>query len=334
MSLKQKILENVKSAEGFFSRQTLIGALESSYKASSTSSAITKLINENELFELDGKFYIEEPRDVETISDRILKNILEIRQFKSSPSKHAKTFSLISDVHVPFHHKEKVNQFLERKTGENLIINGDFMDCYSLSRFSKTSEVAFELEVYEARALLELFSQYFKNIYWLRGNHEDRYAQAVHSLIPKDLRGMVKNLYEEVIRNIPNIHLIGKLHNKQTENFKNYEDWLVRVGEDVFLSHGQFSGQKASSDAVDYIVKNFKEIPSCIIQGHTHKLRMEHEPNICYVESGCLVNRDSDGMDYNRNFTKSPHLLCNGFIEFSLCEENKFMPNSLSLIKL
>jgi hypothetical protein len=84
------------------------------------------------------------------------------------------------DVHVPYHDKKAVDAALEYaiKNGyENLLIGGDFMDCYQESRFIKDPrrrDVAGEIEM--VNSFLDLLRKIFPGkIVYKYGNHEERH---------------------------------------------------------------------------------------------------------------------------------------------------------------
>jgi hypothetical protein len=102
---------------------------------------------------------------------------------------------IISDMHWPFHdlHQAANGEYygsyisalehLKEQGIGTLIINGDAMDCYQLSRHEKVEknrEFSWELDV--ARSMLSHLREYFGDrvrIIYREGNHEERFAKYV-----------------------------------------------------------------------------------------------------------------------------------------------------------
>ncbi len=100
---------------------------------------------------------------------------------------------IISDMHWPFHDvkKDKDGKFygsyltalehLKQSNIGTLVINGDAMDCYQLSRHEKLEkhrDFSWELDV--ARAMLRYLREFFGDkvrIIYREGNHEERFAK-------------------------------------------------------------------------------------------------------------------------------------------------------------
>lgn len=88
--------------------------------------------------------------------------------------------SVISDLHVPYHDNRAIEttlRFIEREGATDfLIIDGDFLDCYQLSRFDKDPrQRCFASELEAGRAMLDVFLGIYKRVVFKEGNHEVRY---------------------------------------------------------------------------------------------------------------------------------------------------------------
>ena len=92
-----------------------------------------------------------------------------------------KRILLLSDTHLPYHNSEGIKQALiygKEKQVDTIILNGDIMDCYMLSRFVKDPRrrnIKYELEVMQT--FLKSLRESFPNtvIIWKFGNHEERW---------------------------------------------------------------------------------------------------------------------------------------------------------------
>jgi metallophosphoesterase superfamily enzyme len=88
-------------------------------------------------------------------------------------------WAVTADWHVPLYDAELINTFLDDAAGYgNLLIAGDFLNGDSLSQYyPKQKSAGIEKEVEEARSLMETLCQNFKNIVFLKGNHDYRFTK-------------------------------------------------------------------------------------------------------------------------------------------------------------
>ena len=89
-------------------------------------------------------------------------------------------WAVTADWHVPLYDAKLVNKFLDEAVDyNNLLIAGDFLNGDSLSQYyPKQKSAGIEKEMSEARDLMEILCANFKNIAFLRGNHDYRYTKA------------------------------------------------------------------------------------------------------------------------------------------------------------
>lgn len=99
-------------------------------------------------------------------------------------------YGVLSDVHLPYHSVKALSSAIEYflKHGvQNIILNGDTMDCYTLSRWEKDPRkrnFAEELETWFEFA--DILKREFKgDIVFKVGNHEERYIKFVASRAPE-----------------------------------------------------------------------------------------------------------------------------------------------------
>ena len=88
---------------------------------------------------------------------------------------------ILSDIHLPYHDTEAVKMALNYgldKGYKNLLINGDLIDFYQLSRYEKDPRKrSFKQELESARLFIELVSEWFDNVIYKLGNHDERYEK-------------------------------------------------------------------------------------------------------------------------------------------------------------
>ena len=98
-------------------------------------------------------------------------------------------YLILSDIHVPYHNEVAIEAALRYGIDEgcqHLVLNGDFLDFYKLSRWSQDPRyrnVADELET--GKEILAELERHFSGSDSIRvykvGNHEDRYEQFLYA---------------------------------------------------------------------------------------------------------------------------------------------------------
>lgn len=91
-------------------------------------------------------------------------------------------WAVTADWHVPLYDARLVNRFLDEAAERelhNLVIAGDFLNGDSLSQYMpKQKSAGIDKEVREARKLMHVLGKNFKNIVYLKGNHDYRYVKS------------------------------------------------------------------------------------------------------------------------------------------------------------
>lgn len=97
--------------------------------------------------------------------------------------KHLKNVLILSDIHLPYHHipalDEAVNYGLA-KSIDSVLLNGDVLDCYMLSKFQPDPrERKFAEEILTFQQFVRILKEAFPSapIYYKLGNHEERYEK-------------------------------------------------------------------------------------------------------------------------------------------------------------
>jgi predicted phosphodiesterase len=96
---------------------------------------------------------------------------------------------LLQDIHFPYHDEESLAIALNygiEKGCDTLYLNGDIMDCHTLSRWENDPEArSFSQELETVRSFLKMVSPLFKKVYYKEGNHEERYWRYLSSHAPE-----------------------------------------------------------------------------------------------------------------------------------------------------
>lgn len=173
------------------------------------------------------------------------------------------TTFIISDMHVPFHDPEAVGvmmKMVKHYKPKTVIMNGDMLDCVSLSRFSKEPQ---EPEAFKAQ-LVELCGyiaqiQRVSDVVYIEGNHEARLAKYINDNAPA-LSGLIS------IEQLLERHLKKKLEYIRTTPGQSMTKW----GKDGGILVGHFA--KAAKNCCYTVKMLVEEYQTNIVQAHTHRL--------------------------------------------------------------
>lgn len=194
-----------------------------------------------------------------------------VRRFTSSE----RDYDLIvvaSDFHVPFHHKQAVEnwlQFCEDAQPEYIVINGDFLDCLAISRFPKPPGMPLlQDEVDEGLAILSRLRRSCPGaiIYFLEGNHEQRLERML-----VDNPGLY-GLRQLNIKSLLDLQKLRILHRRYMDPL--HIGALTVVHGDKVSKHAAYS---AKATLIDGGFRN-------VLVGHTHRMGM-------YCHTGAMGRR-------------------------------------------
>jgi len=117
---------------------------------------------------------------------------------------HHKKIGILSDIHLPYHNLEALTEAItamKRESVDAVLLNGDTIDCHSLSRFMKDPKKRdFKFEIDTLKAFFEKLDEILKcKIYFKIGNHEARYE---HFLMQKahELKGIEDFEFTNIIK--------------------------------------------------------------------------------------------------------------------------------------
>ena len=189
-------------------------------------------------------------------------------------------FVVVSDIHFPFQDDDAIKaffKFLKENTVDTIILNGDIIDCYDVSRFDKDISRMNSLQK-EINLVNKFFSRTREinpeaKIVFIKGNHEDR----IERYLKKH-----NELFSLDVLKIPNLLNLEKFNIE-------YCDKFYKLGS-LKITHGsivrKFSGYTAHAE----MDKN-----DCSgISGHTHRLGAFYKKTpsryLAWFESGCLCD--------------------------------------------
>jgi len=199
----------------------------------------------------------------------------------------------ISDLHVPFHLFEKLKELVNNIESQICVINGDLLDCYSLSQFGKDKFIPLNQEIYEAKQLLEFLSKQFVFVIVTRGNHEKRLSNYLEHQVEPQVQSLTnKSILRVVCSGFDNV--------LYTDSF-----W-VKIEDTIFGHPSSFSTVplKTAINMSEFL-KNRRVLHKNCIIGHTHKIGDVIFKGVRCMEIGCMC-RDLDWVLESGKLTANP----------------------------
>ncbi len=237
--------------------------------------------------------------------DYIIKNAKKYREqsvkkaLGLTTSKEQKIISF-SDLHIPFFLWEDMQKALEDHSDANtVVLNGDILDAYIFSTFSKSKSIAALKEYKMAFDLVHYLSDHFENVVLVSGNHDYRTTRAVKqagfnkeasAVFGADLLFRISNgeqldehaQLEEKL-NFTNVH------------YQRHDPWYVRVGQTIFCHPSGFASRYPGATVVK-LLEHFTERMhyddfDSIVVGHTHKVYKGIVSGKMLIEQGAMAHK-------------------------------------------
>jgi len=190
---------------------------------------------------------------------------------------------ILSDIHLPYHDIDAISVALEKgyKDGvDSLYLNGDILDFYQASRFTKDGGA---MSVKEERDMFWEFIGWLKSnfsvpIYFKAGNHEERLEKYVNEKSPE-------------LAQLPELNLRNFLKLDE-HNITYIEGRQKAIMGKLIVVHGHEFGESIFSP-VNPARGLFLRAKSSTLAGHNHQTSEHHENNLrndsmaCF-STGCL----------------------------------------------
>ena len=213
----------------------------------------------------------------------------------------------ISDMHIPFN--RDIKEFFKYKGKvDTLVLNGDIIDNYSMSSFTKMYRLSLVEELIRARELLiELIEEIEpKKVTVVTGNHEIRLGKKIADKIGSDLldlmpRDALAFLFDTGFNYYDRIKKCKTVYTPIDEDVDcevNYVgNFWTKEGKTIFVHQQAFRGTTLGTvgKAYDYFTAIGEDFQS-IIMAHTHKLGMYVMNDKYLYEQGTCANLNH--MDY------------------------------------
>lgn len=216
-----------------------------------------------------------------------------------SSSKETKILTF-SDLHVPFFLWEDMERALNTHNDADIIVlNGDILDAYIFSTFSKSKNIAALKEYQVAFDLVHYLSDNFPKVVLVSGNHDYRTTRAIKtSGISDEAAKVYRPDLLSRIANGEKLDQFGRLVEKLDFNnvfYDTNESWYVRIGKTIFCHPSGF-GSKYPGATVVKLLEHFTARMSyddfdSIVVGHTHKIYKGIVSGKLLIEQGAMAHR-------------------------------------------
>lgn len=210
--------------------------------------------------------------------------------------KNIKKIGHMGDIHIPYHNKEAVILALEfflKKEVDCIIINGDLIDCYSLSRFQKDpTKRRFKGELDLTKDFLKRVREAFPDvlIVYKEGNHEERF-EAILKIKAPEFFDVAEFKLDVLLR-------LRELDIQYVGNKK-----IIHAGK-LNVLHGHEFGRQLWSP-VNPARGAYMRAKENVVIGHHHQTSEHSEPSLNKKEIaawslGCLSDMNPEYMPINR----------------------------------
>jgi predicted phosphodiesterase len=213
---------------------------------------------------------------------------------------------ICGDQHVPWHDKTvhaTFLRFLKLYKPDGIIINGDFIDGYSVSKYLKgaidlqlsdRTMITLEKEMIPANNILDDYDMCIpkkcKKVF-IYGNHEDR------------LRKFVGQNLNSILGNLISPRRLLNLDRRKYEIIENYPSGYYELGH-LQVAHGSKISVNASKGILD-------EYRHSVVNNHTHTAAITYVGGIGVKQigicNGCMCDFNSQGMKYSKNTGRWVH---------------------------
>jgi predicted phosphodiesterase len=199
----------------------------------------------------------------------------------------------ISDMHIPFQHDAVMEDMIAKHSDADiLVINGDFLELYSVSSWPKNKSVMLRKEYEQGLKVLKRLSEIFPKIYMTKGNHEDRLQRYFTSNVDPSISFMTDPDILQRLSKGYDFNEEGDLVKKHNFNNvfyrKGHLSWYVQIGRCVFVHPSGGSGvpMRTAIKATDYLLSRTLEFDA-VCCAHTHQIGQIIYNNKLLIEQGC-----------------------------------------------
>lgn len=201
-----------------------------------------------------------------------------------------KTFVILNDLQIPFQDTLVLNRlvlpFIDELEPDGIVLNGDIVDCYSISTFDKNplTKAGLSLEIRLAQQLMARLAKIPTKV-WVGGNHEERLRRLVWKN-PYLLSSVDAKTREKLVKvlDFPEMFGLGE------HGF----EWLPYGGQymlgKLMLTHGSMVSKHSGQTARAHLEK----YGTSVLIGHTHRGGITYKTDVRGVhaayENFCLCS--------------------------------------------
>jgi len=200
--------------------------------------------------------------------------------------------AVISDIHYPYHDEKSetlVKMFLSDYKPDLIVLNGDIIDCYSVSSFQKDIKKKMDIQEeidYTREKLMQWVDNFSEAKFtYLEGNHENRFARIIKNNAPALAALRTLNIADNL-----------GLDELGIEWVPEWQD--MQIGSMLF-THGHLVRKHGSAS----VRAHFEKYGCSILIGHCHRLSVSYKRTKfgthALVENGTLC-------DFDVEYTKFP----------------------------
>lgn len=203
------------------------------------------------------------------------------------------------DFHAPFHCVESVGELIARESNytDTLVIAGDLMDFYSISRFLKYEHIPIEQEIAGADALLGQLAAAFPDVVVVEGNHDaPRFEKQLRGLLTPEMMHCVELLTGgnlSIVKMLAKRYTNVRFAPQPAGNFS--LGWITQIGDLVVTHAEKFSSVPGSAiRKIEEGLADFDHIYNLkpwrvLLQAHTHAYSLiPWHADKLLGETGCM----------------------------------------------
>lgn len=188
------------------------------------------------------------------------------------------TVVIASDIHIPFQDDAAVRSFVKyckEKQPEVVVLNGDVLDMFMLSRFTKGEGRNPLEEMTMCQGFLDSLRKAVPNadIYYVIGNHENRLEKYVLNKAP-ELASLIEDVFSII----------------KTSDYKVRGCASVTFNDNFVCKHGTYIGNKSGLSAIKEMENSYMSGAT----GHVHRgivyRARKAGRKFVWIETGCLCS--------------------------------------------
>jgi len=207
--------------------------------------------------------------------------------------------AIISDLHEPFCDRDALASFIAAEADKTdlLIVNGDLMDFYGVSRFLKYETVPIEQEIAATDATLSRLAAEFPDVLVVDGNHDaPRFEKNLRALLSPEMMHVVEFLAGgnlSVVKALAKRHKNVRFAPLKVGRFS--LGWMAQIG-DLVVTHAEKYSRvpSAALRSIDEWMTDQHHTLGLddwrvLVQAHTHQGGVfPWKADRLLVECGCL----------------------------------------------